>query len=84
MDRTMLQVDWMTVIGFFAVPGSLRNLHRDMAGIHRDIGDLRERMARVEGLLEGCMGRHGKEEAKRVKAGSGSAMSSSPGPAARK
>ena len=28
-------------------------LQRDVAGLHRDIGDLRERMARLEGLLEG-------------------------------
>ena len=26
-------------------------------GIHRDIGDLRERMARLEGLFEGYTGR---------------------------
>ena len=33
--------------------GFLRNLHRDIAGVHRDVGDLRERMARLEGLFEG-------------------------------
>ena len=32
---------------------SLRDLRRDIAGIHRDVGDLRERMARLEGLFEG-------------------------------
>ena len=26
--------------------------------LHRDIGDLRERMARLEGLFEGFTGRH--------------------------
>ena len=26
---------------------------RDIAGLHRDIADLRERMARLEGLFEG-------------------------------
>ena len=36
-----------------AILGFLWNLHRDLAGIHRDIGDLRERMARIEGLFEG-------------------------------
>ena len=29
----------------------------DIAGVRQDIGDLRERMARVEGLLEGFVGR---------------------------
>ena len=36
-----------------AILGFLWNLHRDLAGIHRGIGDLRERMARIEGLFEG-------------------------------
>ena len=26
---------------------------RDIAGVHRDVADLRERMARLEGLFEG-------------------------------
>ncbi len=30
-----------------------RDVHRDFAGVHRDIADLRERMARLEGLFEG-------------------------------
>lgn len=47
-----------------AVLGFLWNLHRDIAGLHRDItglhgqfADLRERMARLEGLFEGFTGR---------------------------
>lgn len=32
---------------------SLRELRRDVAGMHRDMADLRERMARLEGLFEG-------------------------------
>lgn len=32
-------------------------------GIHRDIGDLRERMARLEGLFEGFTGRTDKQVA---------------------
>ena len=43
----------LAVIGIpilFAIFASLR-------GIHRDIGDLRERMARLEGLFEGFTGR---------------------------
>ena len=51
----MPQIDWVAVIGFVTVIGFLWNLHLDMAGIHRDIGDLRECMAKVEGLLEGYM-----------------------------
>ena len=31
----------------------LRDVRRDIAGLHRDVGDLRERMARIEGLFEG-------------------------------
>ena len=30
-----------------------RDVHRDISGVHRDIADLRERMARLEGLFEG-------------------------------
>ena len=39
-------------LGVLIVP-SLRDLRRDIAGIHRDVADLRERMARLEGLFEG-------------------------------
>ena len=28
-------------------------MRRDIAGVHRDVADLRERMARLEGLFEG-------------------------------
>ena len=52
-----------------AVLGFLWNLHRDIAGLHRDItglhgqfADLRERMARLEGLFEGFTGRRGPEK----------------------
>ena len=31
--------------------------------LHRDIANLRERMARIEGLFEGFTGRHGQEPA---------------------
>ncbi|MCY3827676.1 MAG: hypothetical protein F4204_00060 [Rhodospirillaceae bacterium] len=36
---------------------SLHSLRRDVSGLQRDIGDLRERMARLEGLFEGFTGR---------------------------
>lgn len=64
----LLTSGWVNVAGFVAVAGFLWQLHRDIAGIHRnmgnlqeriqrDIGDLRERMARLEGLFEGFAGR---------------------------
>ena len=40
------------VLAGLIVP-TLRELRRDMASIHRDIADLRECMARLEGLFEG-------------------------------
>ena len=42
-----------TITAAVVILGVLWNLHRNMAWIHRDIGDLRERMARLEGLFEG-------------------------------
>ena len=42
-----------TITAAVVILGFLCNLHRGMAGIHRDIGDLRERMARLGGLIEG-------------------------------
>ena len=33
--------------------GFLWNLHRDIAGVHRSVDDVRERMARLEGLFDG-------------------------------
>ena len=34
-----------------------RNLRSDMADIRRDVGDVRERIARREGMFEGFTGR---------------------------
>ena len=46
---------WVTTMGF------LWGLHRDMGNLRKDVGkdtaDLRERMARMEGLLEGFVAR---------------------------
>ena len=42
-----------TIAVGIAILGFLWSLHRDIAGIHRDIGGLRERMSRIEGLIEG-------------------------------
>ena len=35
---------------------SMRELRRDIGGLAKDIADLRERMARLEGLFEGFTG----------------------------
>ena len=40
------------VLAGLIVP-SLRELRREVGGIHRDLADLRERMARLVGLFEG-------------------------------
>ena len=42
----MNPTDWITLAGIVAILAFLWNLHRDVA-------DLRERMARLEGLFEG-------------------------------
>ena len=51
-------------LGVLIVP-SLRDLRRDITGLHRDVGDLRERMARIEGSFEGFTRRksHGAQRA---------------------
>jgi len=36
-------------------------LWRQIEGLRKDMGDLRERMARLEGLFEGFTGRHHQE-----------------------
>jgi len=46
----MVEGDWITIAGIAAILWFLWNLHRDIA-------DLRERMARIEGLFEGFTGR---------------------------
>lgn len=51
-----ITTDWITLGGIVAILVFLWNLHRDVA-------DLRERMARLEGLFEGFTGRSNKKEA---------------------
>ena len=46
LETRMAPNDWITLAGIVAILGFLWNLHRDVA-------DLRERMARLEGLFEG-------------------------------
>ena len=44
-----------------ALAGLVRAMHRDLSGrlsrVEGEIGDLRERMARLEGVIEGFTGR---------------------------
>ena len=40
------------VLGVLIVP-ILREIRGDIGGTHRDFADLRERMARIEGLFDG-------------------------------
>lgn len=52
MDAGMIQIVLVvTILGFLWV------LHRDVRNLREDIAGLRERMTRVEGLLEGFVGR---------------------------
>lgn len=53
---------WVTTMGFlWSLHRDVGNLHKGMADLRKefgsDIADLRERMAKVEGLLEGFVGR---------------------------
>ena len=50
----MLVSGWLNLGGIVAVLVYLWNLQRSL---HQDIADLRERMARLEGLFEGFTGR---------------------------
>ena len=52
---------WVNIAVGVAIIGFLWNLHRDIAGLHGQFADLRERMARLEGLFEGFTGRRGPE-----------------------
>ena len=63
MDAGILQI-----VAIVAILGFLWTLHRDVSNFRKEVGqeisevrkdmaDLRERMARVEGLLEGFVGR---------------------------
>ena len=50
----LLTSGWANLAGFVAVLAFLWNCQRD---VHREMGDLRERMARLEGLFEDFTGR---------------------------
>ena len=52
--------DWVTLGGIVAILAFLWTLNRDL---RNEIADLRERMARLEGLFEGFIGRQDKPPA---------------------
>ena len=52
--------DWITLGGVVAILAFLWSLNRDL---RNQMADLRERMARLEGLLEGFLGRRDKPPA---------------------
>ncbi|MDE0333758.1 MAG: hypothetical protein OXI64_02275 [Defluviicoccus sp.] len=45
-------LDYATLAGVVAILGFLWNLHRDMRAMDRRIGELAERMAKLEGSVE--------------------------------
>ena len=70
MDAITIQIiSAVAILGFmWKLHQEVSDLHKDNAALHkgmanlrqefgRDIADLRERMARMEGLLEGFVGR---------------------------
>lgn len=52
MDGTTIQI-----VSVVAIIGFLWSLHREIGGLRKEIADLRERVGRVEGLLQGFLGR---------------------------
>ena len=58
--------DWIMFGGIVAILAFLwnlhRDLHRDMADLRNSLTDLRERMARLEGLFEGFTGSAGQND----------------------
>ena len=52
MDSTTIQI-----VSVVAIIGFLWSLHREIGGLRKGMGDLRERMSRMEGLLQGLVGR---------------------------
>ncbi|MDE0153229.1 MAG: hypothetical protein OXN23_05090 [Gammaproteobacteria bacterium] len=57
MDTVTIQIVSFQMAALVAILGFLWKLHHEVVNLHKDNADLRERMARVEGLLEGFVGR---------------------------
>ena len=53
MSPELIAVIGTSVALAAVILSSLHAMRRDIAGVHRDVADLRERMARLEGLFEG-------------------------------
>ena len=53
----MEPADYVMIGVGVAILGFLWNLHRDIVGLRDGMADLRERMAKLEGLVEGFMRR---------------------------
>ena len=47
--------------GIDRLHGDLGNVRDDLSGVRRDVGDLRERMARLDGLFDGFTKRSGEQ-----------------------
>jgi len=56
MGKSMMAIstDWITLAGVIGILAFLWDVNRTL---RRDIGDLRERMARLEGMFEGFTSR---------------------------
>ena len=48
----------IALVGIFAPV--LMGIRRDLTGVTRDVADVRERLARIEGLFDGFIRREGK------------------------
>ena len=55
MTPEFLAIIGMGVAVLGSVLGSHLILSRDIGGLHRDIGSLRERMAKLEGAMDGWL-----------------------------
>ena len=64
-----LQILIPTVSIVLAIVASHMSLRREIAGIHRDIAGLRERMARLEGIMEALLQTAGAPGSAKVSAG---------------
>lgn len=57
MDAVTIQIISFQMAALVAILGFLWKLHHEVINLHKDNADLRERMAKMEGLLKGFIGR---------------------------